>query len=164
MFCTTSVLEKCLQLNSCSSIKKVSWFWDTFPKPKSCKTLFLTTKAFSNFMEVLHAKWWWSCVWDNDWNQTQWNIITLLLVWKSSFYKSINSHVFLSVVGYLYNRSSLMTSFTDWFRKKAIILSLLKSKGGLISEGIFSLVMSSKRMCKIYHYPQLSNIIWKSSE
>ena len=47
MFCTTSVLEKCLQPNSCSSIKKVSWISDTFPKPKSCKTLFLTTKAFS---------------------------------------------------------------------------------------------------------------------
>ena len=46
MFCTTSVLEKCLQPNSCSSIKKVSWIRDTFPKPKSCKTLFLTTKAF----------------------------------------------------------------------------------------------------------------------
>ena len=50
MFCTTSVLEKCLQPNSCSSIKKVSWIWDTFPKPKSCKTLFLTTKAFSCFV------------------------------------------------------------------------------------------------------------------
>ena len=107
----------------------------------------------------LCAKWWWSCIWDNDWNQTQWNIKTLLLVWKSSFYKSINSHVFLSVVGYLYNRSSLMTSFTDWFRKKAIICIIFTlSKGSLTSEGIFILVMSSKRMCKIYHYPQLFNI------
>ena len=47
MFCTTSVLEKCLQPNSCSSIKKVLWIRDTFSKPKSCKTLFLTTKAFN---------------------------------------------------------------------------------------------------------------------
>ena len=46
MFCTTLVLEKCLQPNSCSSIKKVSWIRDTFPKPKLCKTLFLTIKAF----------------------------------------------------------------------------------------------------------------------
>ena len=47
MFCTTSVLEKCLWFT------KPSWWsysclaGDTFPKPKSCKTLFLTTKAFS---------------------------------------------------------------------------------------------------------------------
>ena len=68
----------------------------------------------------------WSCVsWDIDWKKTQWNVKTLLLVWKSSFYKSINSHVFLSVVGYLYNRSSLMTSFTDWFRKSLNIIFIL---------------------------------------
>ena len=47
MFCTTLVLEKCL------GFTKPSWWsysclaGDTFPKPKSCKTLFLTTKAFS---------------------------------------------------------------------------------------------------------------------
>ena len=47
MFCTTSVLEKCL---GCT---KPSWWsysclaGDTFQKPKSCKTMFLTTKAFS---------------------------------------------------------------------------------------------------------------------
>ena len=52
MFCTTSVLEKCLQPTSCSSIKKISWIWDTFPKPKSCKTMFLTTKAFNNATET----------------------------------------------------------------------------------------------------------------
>ena len=46
----TSVLEKCLQPNSCSSIKKVSWIRDTFPKPKSYKTLFLTKKAFKPFL------------------------------------------------------------------------------------------------------------------
>ena len=48
MFCTTSVLEKCLRFT------KPSWWsysclaGDTFPKLKSCKTLFLTTKAFRN--------------------------------------------------------------------------------------------------------------------
>ena len=57
MFCTTSVLEKCLQPNSCSSIKKVSWIRDTFPKLKSCKTLFLTTKAFSMHSMYLPALW-----------------------------------------------------------------------------------------------------------
>ena len=56
MFCTTSVLEKCLQPNSCSSIKKVLWIRDTFPKPKLCKTLFLTTKAF-NTLFILGKTW-----------------------------------------------------------------------------------------------------------
>ena len=30
VFCTTSVLEKCLQQNSCWSSKKVLWIWNTF--------------------------------------------------------------------------------------------------------------------------------------
>ena len=60
MFCTTSVLEKCLQPNSCSSIKKVLWIRDTFPNPKSCKTLFLTTKAYK------------TCKTCSNWSKNSW--------------------------------------------------------------------------------------------
>ena len=70
MFCTTSVLEKCLQPNSCSSIKKVSWIRDTFPKPKSCKTLFLTTKTFS-WSNGCTEKWVWSSILTWNWKSTQ---------------------------------------------------------------------------------------------
>ena len=55
MFCTTSVLEKCL------GFTKPSWWsyrclaGDTFPKPKSCKTLFLTTKAFSKIFSKFRS-------------------------------------------------------------------------------------------------------------
>ena len=48
MFCTTSVLEKCLRFTKPSCWSYSCLTGDTFPKPKSCKTLFLTTKAFSH--------------------------------------------------------------------------------------------------------------------
>ena len=50
MFCTTSVLEKCLRFTKPSWWSYSCLVGDTFPKPKSCKTLFLTTKAFIQYI------------------------------------------------------------------------------------------------------------------
>jgi len=92
----TSVLEKCLRFT------KPSWWSysclarDTFPKPKSCKTPFLTTKAFSLF-------WFWR-KWNCKhrrivfWTKLDLNENEGLFVTLPGWYKFIFYHFYVLIV------------------------------------------------------------------